>query len=105
MAKKKLEEQQPVPAKVILVHSYYRDQVRFYDLAMRLDAANPDLIAKMLEKRKPRVRPPGGMSIHEIQEEIAASLKEDSDREPQALVFQHAPDHPETRGVSNCIAR
>ena len=49
---------------------------------------DPDLIKKWLEARKPRVRPPGGKSIDEINAEVLASLDEEP-IEVSILVFQH----------------
>lgn len=51
---------------------------------------DPEVIAKWIEARKPRVRPPGGKSIDEIQEEVFASLAEgEPEPEYQMLVFQY----------------
>jgi hypothetical protein len=51
---------------------------------------DPEVIAKWIDARKPRVRPPGGKSIDEINEEVLASLAE-GEPEPdyQMLVFQY----------------
>jgi len=51
---------------------------------------DPEVIAKWIESRKPRVRPPGGKSIDEIQEEVLQSLAEgEPEPEYQMLVFQY----------------
>jgi len=48
---------------------------------------NPDLLETVLKARAPKVRPPGGKSIPEIQEEIIATLEE-GEEEPAVNVFQ-----------------
>lgn len=48
---------------------------------------NPELIKKWLDSRKPRVRPPGGKSIDELNDEVLASLGEPAE-ETSMLVFQ-----------------
>ena len=53
--------------------------------------ANPELISKWLEARRPRVRPPGGKSIDEINEEVFATLPELEEPEPSLLIFQRNP--------------
>ena len=52
--------------------------------------ANPELITKWLDARKPRAQPPGRRSISEIQEEVVSSLAEQSEDEQRKflLVFQ-----------------
>lgn len=56
--------------------------------------ANKELIKKWIEARQPKMRPPGGKTIDEIQAEVFASLKKQSEEEPEAeeeqslLIFQ-----------------
>jgi hypothetical protein len=51
---------------------------------------DPEVIARWTDARKPRVRPPGGKSIDEINEEVVQSLAEgEADPEYQLLVFQY----------------
>ena len=51
---------------------------------------DPEVIAKWVDSRKPRVRPPGGKSIDEIQAEVLESLAEgEPEPEYQMLVFQY----------------
>lgn len=52
--------------------------------------ADPEVIAAWLSARRPKVRPPGGRSIEEIQEEVVSSLQE-PESEFSGLVFAHDP--------------
>jgi len=53
---------------------------------------NPHLLETVLKARSPKVRPPGGKSIPEIQEEIVATLEEEEE-EPAVNVFQKVNNH------------
>jgi len=58
--------------------------------------ADPEVIQKWLEAREPRVRPAGGLSIQELNEEVVASLERGDEYEPQNfsyLVFQRHDGH------------
>ena len=50
--------------------------------------ANPDLIKKWAESRRPAVRPPGGKSIDEIAEEVYATLPDTEEVKESLHVFQ-----------------
>jgi hypothetical protein len=55
--------------------------------------ADPELMQKWLEARQPRVRPPGGRTIDEIQQEVFTTLATESESEEEQvdqslLVFQ-----------------
>jgi len=53
--------------------------------------ANPNVLEAWLKARQPRVKPPGGKTISEINEEVVASLREQPDEEDgqyALLVFQ-----------------
>lgn len=50
--------------------------------------ADPELRQKWLDSRKPRVKPPGGKSIDEINEEVLATLAEPEEELGSLLVFQ-----------------
>ena len=53
--------------------------------------ADPEIIAKWIVARQPKVKPAGAMSIQEIQEEVVASVERgegEPDQEYQMLVFQ-----------------
>ena len=66
-------------------------QVRF-DFVTKLCSsvpADPALIEAWQKSRQPRVKPPGGKSIEEIQEEVVASLAEpEAEEQYSMLVFQ-----------------
>ncbi len=69
------------------IFTYYRVRLEFITKLCASVPADPNLIAKWLESRQPRVKPPGGRSIDEINEEVLASLPEEE--EPvQGLIFQ-----------------
>lgn len=56
--------------------------------------ADPEIVKAWLDARKPRVRPPGGRSIDEINEEVLKSLVSDEEEEydeaeSKILTFQH----------------
>lgn len=58
--------------------------------------ADPELVRRWLDARKPRVRPPGSPSIDEINEEVLASLERgegEPDQEHSMLVFQRHGGH------------
>jgi hypothetical protein len=50
--------------------------------------ADPNLVAAWQKARQPKVRPPGGRSIDEINEEVLASLPESDEVPVNGLVFQ-----------------
>jgi hypothetical protein len=55
--------------------------------------SDPELVKLWIDSRKPRVRPPGGRSLDEINEEVLASLAEpDEDPEASILTFQRHPE-------------
>jgi hypothetical protein len=78
----------------------YRLRLDFMTSLCASVPANPELIAKWLAARQPRVRPPGGKSIDEINEEVFATLPELEEPEPALLIFQRNP----TNG-SNLVIR
>ena len=54
--------------------------------------ADPDLIQRWIEARQPKVRPPGGKSIDEIQEEVFDTLAQgEEEAPPTMLIFQRWP--------------
>ena len=57
--------------------------------------ADPDIVKAWIDARKPRVQPPGGRSLDEINEEVLASLAEEADApgETSMLVFQRVDGH------------
>ncbi len=58
--------------------------------------ADPELIKKWLAAREPEVKPPGGRSIGEVQEEVFSSLAEPEEEGPERgtmLVFQRDNGH------------
>ena len=61
---------------------------------------DPDLVKKWLEARKPNIKPPGGMSMTELSEEVLASLPE-AELEPSKLIFQRNP----ADGIKNLVVR
>lgn len=57
--------------------------------------ADPNIIKKWLESREPKVKPPGGKSIQEINEEVLDSIARgegDAPEEYSKLVFAHDED-------------
>jgi hypothetical protein len=50
--------------------------------------ANPDMLRKWLEARKPSVRPPDAKSIEDIAAEVAETILEPDEEAPSLLVFQ-----------------
>jgi len=54
--------------------------------------ADPEVIKAWLDARKPKVRPPGGRSMDEVNEEVLTSLAEQerADENAVLLVFQYA---------------
>ena len=88
MAKEKrlhAEERQPLPP------LWTKYQVRFDFLTKLCGSvpADPELIKAWVEASKPSVRPPGGKTIEEIQEEVLASLATPPvEQELSMLVFQ-----------------
>jgi hypothetical protein len=50
--------------------------------------ADPEITKKWLEARQPRVRPAGGRSITEVQEEVFASLADEEQSQQSLLIFQ-----------------
>jgi len=71
---------------------FYRVRLDFTTSLCGSTPGDKELIRPWLEARKPRVRPPGGMSIDEIQEEVFASLPEE-EPEFSFLVFQRNPEN------------
>jgi hypothetical protein len=56
--------------------------------------ADPEIVQAWLDARKPRVQPPGGLSLDEINEEVLASLSEERTKEEGAiLTFQRYQGH------------
>jgi len=69
----------------------YRVTWRFVTRLFGQTPADPAMIDAWLEARMPRVKPPGGRPLEEIQEEVAASLaagEGEAEQEYQMLVFQ-----------------
>jgi hypothetical protein len=50
--------------------------------------ADPEIRKAWLDARKPRVKPPGGLSLAEVNEEVFASLPEVDEENSNILVFQ-----------------
>src|SRR5262249_8084729 len=64
----------------------YHARLVFFTKVCGSQPADPDLIKKWIEVRQPAVKPPGGKSIDEIQEEVFASLPGE-DEQYSMLVF------------------
>jgi hypothetical protein len=50
--------------------------------------ADPEIVRAWTDARKPRVQPPGGRSLDEINEEVLAALPEVADSDSNILTFQ-----------------
>lgn len=75
------------------IWTYYNLELKFIGRLCASVPSNPELISRWLENREPRVKPPGGRSIDEMNEEVFASLpqvaEEREDKEQQSLlIFQ-----------------
>lgn len=70
---------------------YYRVRLHFITNLCASVPANKDLIDTWLKNRQPRVRSPGGKSIDEINEEVLATLAEQTEEQFNMLVFQRNP--------------
>ncbi len=73
------------------IWKHYEISFHFYDKLCASVPANPELIKAWLENQSPRVRPAGGRSLDQIQEEVWATiaLAEEEDQEQKSLlIFQ-----------------
>ena len=68
--------------------TYYSVSFRFLTKLCASVPANPELTKIWLENRQPRVRPAGGRSISEINEEVVSTLLGEEEATPSLLVFQ-----------------
>jgi hypothetical protein len=69
---------------------FYRVRLDFITQLCASVPGDPELVQKWIDSRKPRVRPPGGKTIDEINEEVFATLPQEE--EPvSVLVFQRDP--------------
>lgn len=74
----------------------YDVQWTFFSRVYASVPADPEIREAWLRSRAPAVRPPGGPSIDEINEQVLASLAEEDaepEQQPGYLVFQHHPTH------------
>ena len=86
MAKEKPAEAKALPP----LWACYRVRLFFTTQLCGQTPADPEIMKPWLESRQPRVKPVGGKSIDEIQEEVFASLADQQGEEEQLqmLVFQ-----------------
>src|SRR5215510_3669300 len=69
--------------------THYQVTLRFTTQLCGSVPGDPELTRAWLEARAPRVRPPGGMSMEEIQQEVSESLEQPAEPEElSVLVFQ-----------------
>ncbi len=89
----------PKPRSLPPLWRYWDVELRFFSRVYGSVPADPEVITAWLAARQPTVRPPGGRSIDEVNEEVLASIAADADSEAvkteyQMLVFQHDPANP-----------
>lgn len=85
----KIDKAAPVARPETPLFTEYKVTLLFLTKLCASVPANPEIVKKWIENRQPTVRPAGGKSIDEIQEEVLATLAQGED-EPQysMLVFQ-----------------
>ena len=90
------------------IWTYYNLTLLFYEKLCASVPATPELIKPWLEARQPRVRPPGGRTMAEINEEVVSSLAAtavaeaeegaaEEEEQRSLLVFQRVDGHLATR--------
>jgi hypothetical protein len=90
MAKEKKPPSGPRPATDIPAVGWTRYRVTWLGLNKLCASvpADPEIVKAWIEARKPRVQPPGGLSLDEINEEVLASLADEEERDSNILIFQ-----------------
>jgi hypothetical protein len=69
--------------------TFYKVRLDFVTQLCASVPADPEIAKKWIEARQPAVRPPGGRSINEIQEEVFATLALGEEQAPPSLlIFQ-----------------
>lgn len=91
MTKRTESGKEPTARALPALWTLYRVEWTFVTRLCASVPANPEIVQKWLESRKPSVKPAGALSIEEINEEVLASIERgegEADQSHAVLVFQ-----------------